>query len=72
MEELIDYVLYTTENTPSESEMPLRRNFAKPQLTGSFDRKDVLLFADNVALQDHKDKNTAQPDAAADADKPLR
>ena len=39
--ELIDFILYTTENTSSET--PQRRNIAKPQLTGSFDRKDVLL-----------------------------
>lgn len=38
--ELIDYIRYTTENTPSENKR--RRNIAKPQLTGSFSREDVL------------------------------
>jgi hypothetical protein len=70
--EMIEYILYTTENTPSESAMPLRKNTAKPQLTGSFSRKDVLLVRGNVASKDYEDKDTAQPDAAADADKPRR
>lgn len=38
--ELIDYILYATENTTSEA--PRRRNIARPQLTGSFSRRDVL------------------------------
>jgi len=38
--EMIDFILYTTEHTISESIQ--RRNTAKPQLTGSFDRSDVL------------------------------
>jgi enterochelin esterase-like enzyme len=40
--EIIDYILYTTENTASE--FAGRKNNAKPQLTGSFDRKDVLII----------------------------
>ena len=40
--ELIDYILYTTENTVSEAAR--RRNIAKPQLTGSFDRGDVMIY----------------------------
>ncbi len=38
--ELIDFVLYTTEHTESDSTM--LRNIAKPQLAGSFNRDDVL------------------------------
>ena len=40
--EMIDYVLYTTENTTSEKSRI--KNTAKPQLTGSFDRRDILRF----------------------------
>ena len=39
--EFIDFILYTTEKTTSQN--PRRTNTAKPQLTGSFDRKDLLL-----------------------------
>ena len=39
--EVIDFILYTTEKTTSQN--PRRTNTAKPQLTGSFDRKDLLL-----------------------------
>ncbi len=38
--EMIDYVLYTTEHTISEQAR--LKNIAKPQLTGSFNREDVL------------------------------
>jgi hypothetical protein len=38
--ELIDFILYTTENTKSEA--PRLSNTAKPKVTGSFDRSDVL------------------------------
>lgn len=38
--ELIDYILYATETLCSEVQQ--RRNNAKPQLTGSFNRSDVL------------------------------
>lgn len=40
--ELIDFTLYTTEHTLSER--PRMKNNAKPQVTGSFDRADVLSF----------------------------
>jgi len=70
--ELIDYILYTTTKTPSESAMPLRKNIAKPQLTGSFNRKDVLLGSGKDVSADQEDRSIAQQDAAADADKPRR
>jgi hypothetical protein len=38
--ELIDYILYTTEHTVSEA--PRHQNIARPRITGSFDRGDVL------------------------------
>ena len=38
--ELIDYTLYTTQHTPSESLQ--RPNIARPRVTGSFDRDVVL------------------------------
>jgi hypothetical protein len=40
--EMIDYVLYTTQNATSEQTR--LKNTAKPQVTGSFDRGDVLSF----------------------------
>ena len=40
--ELIDYTLYTTEHTPSEHVR--RKNEAKPQVTGSYDRTSILRF----------------------------
>lgn len=70
--EMIDYILYTTENTLSESAMPLRKNIAKPQLTGSFNRKDVLFVRGKVARNSHEDNNPAQSDTTAEADKPCR
>jgi len=39
--ELIDFVLHTTGNTRSEA--AVRPNVAEPQVTGSFDRNDILL-----------------------------
>jgi hypothetical protein len=43
--ELIDYVLYSTEHTPSESSK--RPNTARPRITGAFNREAVLgRFAD--------------------------
>ena len=68
--EVIDYVLYTTENTTSEQTW--LKNTAKPQLTGSFTRGDVLFIGAKASRDDHGDENTAQQDAAADADKPHR
>ncbi|MFM7150183.1 MAG: hypothetical protein ACKO23_10105 [Gemmataceae bacterium] len=41
--EIIDFILYTTENT--ESERAKIRNTARPQVTGSFNRSDVLFEA---------------------------
>ncbi len=40
--ELIDYTLYTTKHTPSEHVR--RKNGAKPQVTGSYDRTSILRF----------------------------
>ena len=70
--ELIDYILYTTEKTHSESAMPLRKNTAEPQLTGSFKRTDVLLDSGKDVRADQEDRSIAQQDAAEDADKPRR
>ncbi len=39
--ELVDFILYATENTSSEA--PQRRNTARPQCTGSYSRDEVLL-----------------------------
>ena len=68
--EMIDFVLHTTENTVSE--VPRRGNNAKPKLTGSFDRGDVLSFGVKAPADDPETKKTAQQDAATDADKPRR
>jgi len=67
--ELIDYILYTTENTTSQ--VPRRKNIAKPQLTGSFDRSDVLFERVDVPVSDTR-HGTAQQAAPADAYKPRR
>ena len=48
--EMIDFVLHTTESTVSE--MPRRRNNAKPQLIGSFDRGDVFSFGVKAPADD--------------------
>jgi hypothetical protein len=66
--EMIDFILYTTENTDSET--PQRRNTAKPQLTGSFDRGDVL-FAQIEGPGSDSRTNSVQ-NGPADADKPRR
>lgn len=68
--ELIDYILYATENTTSEA--PRRKNIAKPQLTGSFNRGDVLVERIEAPISDTRNGNTAQQDASADADEPRR
>ena len=68
--EVIDFILYTTENTDSETTQ--RRNTARPQLTGSFDRCDVLFAQIQGPGPDTRNNNTAQQDAPADADKPRR
>lgn len=39
--ELVDYILYTTEYTASDFQG--RKNIARPQLTGSFNRREVVL-----------------------------
>ena len=56
--EMIDFILYTTENTISESTQ--HRNTAKPQLTGSFDRGDVLFELVEAPISDTPKRNTAQ------------
>ena len=68
--EMIDYVLYTTENTVSERTR--LKNTAKPQLTGSFDRGDVLSFGAEASAHGREDENTSQQSAPADADEPRR
>ncbi len=56
--EMIDFMLHTTENVVSE--VPRRRNNAKPQLTGSFDRGDVLSFGLKALADDPDTKKTDQ------------
>jgi hypothetical protein len=68
--EMIDFILYTTENTVSETAR--RRNFAKPQLAGSFHRSDVLFERVRDSSSTTRNSSTAQHDAPADADKPRR
>jgi hypothetical protein len=68
--ELIDYVLHTTESTVSEA--PRRRNNAKPQLTGSFDRGDGLRFSIKVSADEPEAKKSAQQNPPTDADKSRR
>ena len=55
--ELIDCVLYTTENMTSEAAR--RKNIAKPRLTGSFNRRDVLFGSADVPGFDTSERNTA-------------
>jgi hypothetical protein len=52
--ELIDYILWTTANTASDNAR--RRNTAKPQLTGSFRRGDVLFCRAPAAGVESSDK----------------
>ncbi len=70
--EMIDFILYTTENTVSETAR--RRNFARPQLAGSFNRSDVLFERVRDSSSNARDGSTngstAQHDAPADVDKP--
>jgi hypothetical protein len=68
--EMIDFILYTTENTTSETIG--RKNTAKPRLTGSFNRGDVLFERVEAPISDTPNGNIAQQDAPADADKPRR
>jgi len=68
--EMIDYILYTTENTISEQTR--LKNTAKPQLTGSFERGDVLSFGVVASTDGRMEESTSQQDAPADADKPRR
>ncbi len=68
--ELIDYILYVTENTASE--VPRRKNIAKPQMTGSFRRGDVLFEWTEALVPDTPNGNTAQQGTSADADKQRR
>ncbi len=49
--EMIDYVLYTTQNVASEHTR--LENTARPQLTGSFDRGDVLRFGARLAFNEN-------------------
>lgn len=56
--EMIDFILYTTENTVSETAS--RRNTARPKLTGSFNRGDVLFEQVEVPSSDPRNSNTAQ------------
>jgi len=68
--EMIDFILYTTENTASETAP--RRNFARPQLAGSFDRSEVLFQQVRDPNPKTRNSSTAPHDAPADADKPRR
>ncbi len=54
--ELIDYILYATENVSSEE--PRRRNIAKPQLTGSFNRSEILFERLETTLLNSSNENT--------------
>ena len=56
--EMIDYILYTTKNTTSDD--PERKNDTNPQLTGSFDREDVLIYSTKEHGVDTQDRNTVQ------------
>ena len=68
--ELIDYILCTTENTVSE--VARRKNIAKPQLTGSFDRGDVLIYGAKFPASNREDGRTSQQEVPVDSDKPGR
>jgi hypothetical protein len=58
MGEIVDYILYTTQNTVSEAAR--HRNIARPQLTGSFDREDVLIYGTKILPGNRQDKSTSQ------------
>ncbi|MHC5038141.1 MAG: EF-hand domain-containing protein [Planctomycetota bacterium] len=57
--EIIDYILHTTENTISEHAQ--RWNIAKPQVTGSFDREDVLILGTGPSAQDDGGESRDSP-----------
>jgi hypothetical protein len=67
--EMIDFILYTTENTVSETAR--RTNTARPKVTGSFNRDDVLFELIQGPGADTRN-NRAQQGDPADADKPRR
>lgn len=56
--EMVDFILYTTENTISENSQ--RKNTAKPQQIGSFDRGEVLFERVEVPDFDAPHDNSAQ------------
>lgn len=56
--EVVDYVLYATENTKSERSW--MKNIAKPQVTGSYHRDDVLLSRGETSGKGHQEKGTNQ------------
>ncbi len=55
--EMIDYVIYTTENTHSELAMNSQKHIAKPQVTGSFNRNDILFTRGKAVSNIHKGNN---------------
>lgn len=67
--EMIDFILYTTENTVSETAR--RANTAKPKVTGSFNRDDVL-FELIPGPGSGTRNNSAQQGVPDGADKPRR
>ncbi|PIE90019.1 MAG: hypothetical protein CR997_08555 [Acidobacteria bacterium] len=67
--EIVDYILYTTENVHSESAIPQHKNTARPQVTGSFNRKEVLLTKGKVTSKRDENNNSAQPDTEINGDK---
>lgn len=64
--EFIDFILYMTEKTTSQT--PRWPNTAKPRLTGSFDRKDLLLKGQGATGGSFRHNKDAQQGAALDGD----
>lgn len=62
--EMIDFILYTTENTISEA-VPCK-NTAKPQWTGSFLRQDVLLVGAGAVETDGRQNQNATQQGATE------
>jgi hypothetical protein len=63
--EFIDSVLFTTEHTVSESAQ--RRNTARPQVTGSFDRDDVLFPRIQPTVPASRRENPPRDNTSTDA-----
>ena len=68
--EFIDSILFTTEHTVSE--WAQRRNTARPQVTGSFDRDDVLFPHIQPTVPASRRENQQRDNTSSDAVTPGR